>query len=145
MPAVDDLTDFLWQMKLAVLEQTWLYDIPRGSIDSPGPHARHHGPWPGPTCAAILRLWYRQGWIGLHFQDLSPDWDVVPAEWQDRRTGGDLAAEDAHALLGQPERWTPEHADGFVMPYRTVDGEITPNGDWYAHVIETARSLPLRG
>ncbi|SNY46865.1 hypothetical protein [Paractinoplanes atraurantiacus] len=140
-----DLTDFLSQMEILVLEEAPLYEIPQGSIDDPAGSARRHGPWPASTCAVILRLWYRAGWIGLYFRDPPSGWNVIPAPWRSRLTGdGDLAAHDAHALLEQPERWTLEHAGGHVQPYRTVDGEMTPREQWLEHVITTARNLPVR-
>jgi hypothetical protein len=142
---VDDLTDFLWQMEILVLEEAPLYEIPRGSIDDPGGSAVRHGPWPASTCAAILKLWYQAGWIGLYFRDPPPGWNVAPAEWRGRLADGeDLAAPDAYGLLQQPERWILEHADGHVQPYRTVEGEIAPREQWFEYVIETARSLPLK-
>ena len=113
MPVVDDLTDFLWQMEILVLEETPLYEIPQGSIDDPGGSARRHGPWPASTCAAVLKLWYQAGWIGLYFREPPPGWNVTPAEWRSRLGGGqDLAAQDAYALLEQSDRWILEHADG---------------------------------
>jgi hypothetical protein len=142
---VDDLTDFLWQMEILVREEAPLYQIPQGSIDSPGPYAVYHGPWPGSTCAAILKLWYQAGWIRLYFRDPPPGWDVTPAEWRGRLVDGeDLADQDAYGLLDRPEHWVLEHADGHVQPYRTVEGEITPREQWFEHVIATARHLPLQ-
>lgn len=141
---VDDLTDFLWQMKLVVLEEAPLYEIPQGSIDNPGPYAVRHGPWPASTCAAVLKLWYAAGWIGLYFRDPPAGWNIAPAPWRSRVTDSeDLAAEDAYGLLDQPERWILEHADGHVQPYRTVEGEMTPREQWLEHAMETARRLPL--
>ncbi|MBG0569315.1 hypothetical protein [Actinoplanes aureus] len=145
MLAVDDLTDFLWQMEIAVLEEAPLYEIPWGSRDGLEPFAVHHGPWSASTCAAVLRLWYEAGWIGLYFRDPPPGWNVAPAEWRNRLIGGeDLAAQDAYGLLERPERWMLEHADGHVQPYRTVEGEIAPREQWFEHVIETARTLLLK-
>lgn len=145
MSVVDDLTDFLWQMEILVLEEAPLYEIPQGWIDYPWGSARRHGPWPASTCAAILKLWYQAGWIGLHFKDPPPGWNVIPAEWQSRLADDeDLAAQDAYGLLEQSERWNLGHADGHVQPYRTVEGERTPRDQWFEHVIETARNLPLK-
>jgi len=143
MLIVDDLTDFLRQMEIVVLETAPLYEIPQGSTDGVGPSAVHHGPWPASTCAAILKLWYEAGWVGLYFRDPPSGWNVAPAEWQSRLVDGeDLAAQDAHGLLQQPERWVIEHADGHVQPYRTVEGEMTPCEQWFEHVIEPVRSFP---
>ncbi|MFF5075901.1 hypothetical protein ACFY36_02535 [Actinoplanes sp. NPDC000266] len=107
---MDDLTDFLWQMEILVREEAPLYEIPRGSIDDPAGSARQHGPWPASACAAVLELWYRTGWIGLYFRDPPSGWNVVPAEWRSRLSDDeDLAAQDACALLEQPDRWILEH------------------------------------
>ena len=142
---VDDLDDFLQQMEIAVLEETPLYEIPQGSRDGVAPRAVSHGPWPASTCAAALKLWYRAGWIGLYFRDPPPEWGLAPAEWRSRLVDGkDLAVEDACGLLEQPERWVLAHADGHVQLYETVEGEITPREQWFEHVVETARGLPLQ-
>ena len=132
-------------MEIVVLEEQALYEIPHGSRDGLGPSALVHGPWPASTCAAILKLWYEAGWIGLYFRDPPPGWNVAPAEWRSRLAAGeDLAAQDAYDLLDQPEGWVLAHADGHVQPYRTVAGEIAPREQWFEHVIETARTLPLK-
>ena len=145
MVAVDDLGDLLSQMAIIVREEAPLHQIPVGTSDGLGDWAVHHGPWPASTCAAILLPWYRAGWIGLYFRDPPEGWEVVPAEWQSRLTGGeDLAAPDAYELLEHPERWIRHHADGHVQPYRTLEGEMTPRQEWFEHVAETARKLPLR-
>ena len=141
---VDELTDFLWQMEISVLETTCLYAIPQGSRDLGAGIVVEHGPWPASTCAAVLRLWYRAGWIGLYFEDPLPEWNIAPAQWRSRLVNGeDLAVPDAEALLAQPERWVLEHADGHVQPYRTTVGELTPREQWFEHVIATARRSPL--
>ena len=57
MLVVDELKDFLCQMEIAVLEESPLYEIPRGSIYLVTPPVEH-GPWPAATCAAVLRLWH---------------------------------------------------------------------------------------
>ncbi|MEV4705856.1 hypothetical protein [Actinoplanes sp. NPDC049316] len=142
---MDDLSDFLRQMELAALEEASLYQVPAGSVDDPTGSPRHHGPWPGSTCAAVLRLWYRAGWIGLYFRDPPPGWNIPPAEWRSRLGDDhDLASRDAYDLLEQPERWVIEHADGHVQLYRTAEGESAPRETWYEQVIETARRLTLK-
>ncbi|MEU4620378.1 hypothetical protein AB0G04_10435 [Actinoplanes sp. NPDC023801] len=120
-PGMDELTDFLWQMEIAAWEEAWLFEIPLGSIDSPGPWQIVHGPWPAPTCAAVLRLWYDAGWIGLHYRDPPPGWDVGAPHWRDRVS-----------------------ADGYVQLYRADEGETTLREQWFEHVIDIARGLPLR-
>src|SRR5205807_514286 len=63
---VDALADFLSQMHLAALEESPLYEIPRGSTDLMPAAPGVHGPWPAASCAAVLNIWYAVGWIGLY-------------------------------------------------------------------------------
>jgi hypothetical protein len=139
---VDDLVDFLWNMEAAVREETPLYEIPQGSQSG----AKFYGPWPASTCAAVLKAWYQAGWVGIYFRDPPPGWSVAPAEWRSRLAdSADLAVEDALALFEQSERWAQiEHGDGHVQPYLTTEGDITPRDQWYEHVMEMARGLPLK-
>ncbi|MGA5301595.1 hypothetical protein ACPCHT_16830 [Nucisporomicrobium flavum] len=143
---MDDLADFISQMAILVREEAPLHEIPHGSRDLVGAGAVvDHGPWPASTCAAVLTLWHRAGWIGFSFRDPPAGWDVAPAEWRSRLVHGeDLAARDIDDILDHPERWVPEKADGHVQPYRTDQGAKTPQEQWFDLVIETARSLPLR-
>lgn len=144
MLAVDELSDFLSQMEIAVLEETPLYQIPLGSTDLTAPPVEH-GPWPAATCAAVLRLWHIAGWIGLYFPEYPREWNIVAADWCSRLVyGEDLTGADAEELLDHPERWMLGHADGHAALYRTTGGETTPLEQWYDHARETARRLPLK-
>jgi hypothetical protein len=144
MIVVDELTDFLLQMELATLEQTPLYEIPMGSTDLVTPPVAH-GPWPAATCAAVLKLWHRAGWIGLYLPDYPPEWQLMPADWCTRLVDGDtLTGPDAEELLDHPERWLRGHADGHVVPYKTVEGQAAPWEQWRNEALDTAQRLPLR-
>jgi hypothetical protein len=142
MSGVDELMDFLWSMEAAVREETALFEIPQGSWSG----GRSYGPWPAATCSAVLKSWYQAGWVGIYFRDPPPGWNIAPAEWRSRVADSeDLSAQDALALFDQPERWArKEHGDGRVQPYLTTEGDITPRDQWYEHVMDLARSLPLK-
>ena len=104
-----------------------------------------HGPWPAATCAAVLRLWHQAGWIGLYLPDHPSQWELVPADWCARLVDGEaLPGPDAAELLDHPERWLPGHADGHVVPYKTVEGQTTLWEQWHDEALDTARRLPLR-
>ncbi len=144
MIAVDELEDFLLQMELATLEETPLYEISMGSVDVVTPPVTH-GPWPTASCAAVLRIWHKAGWIGLYLPDYPSDWDLIPADWCTRLIDGDvLTVPDAEELLDHPERWLLRHADGHVVPYKTAGGQTTPWEQWRNKALNTARRLPLR-
>jgi hypothetical protein len=141
MVVVDGLTDFLLQMELATLEETPLYEIPLGSVDLATPPVTH-GPWPAATCAAVLRLWHRAGWIGLHLPDWPAEWKLIPADWCSRLIDGDtLTRPDADELLDHPQRWLLGHADGHAAPYKTVAGETTPREQWHGEARDMAQRL----
>jgi hypothetical protein len=46
-------------------------------------------------------------------------------------------------LLDHPERWVQEHADGYVTPLGTWQGEVAPWERWLAETLETARQAAL--
>jgi hypothetical protein len=78
---VDALADFLSQMHLVALEESPLYEIPRGATDLVPGTPVVHGPWPAESCAAVLNIWYALGWIGLYYPEPLHGWNVEPAEW----------------------------------------------------------------
>ena len=141
---MDALADFLSQMHLAALEESPLYEIPRGSTDLIAGGPIVHGPWPAASCAAVLNVWYAQGWIGLYYSPPPPAWNVKPADWCTRLVDGDLLSKaDERALLAQPQRWLAGHADGHASLYCTDSGQTTPWQLWYDTALETAQQLPL--
>jgi len=141
---VDPLTDFLYQMYLAVLEESPLYQIPRGSTDLVPGGPVMHGPWPAATCAAVLTIWYALGWIGLYYPQMPPKWNVTPAQWCTRLVDGDvLPPADGQTLLAQPRRWVAGHADGHACLYCTETGQNTPWQQWYVVALETTQQLPI--
>jgi hypothetical protein len=141
MIVVDELADFLRQMELATLEQTPLYEIPMGSVDLVTPPVTH-GPWPAAICAAVLRLWHTAGWIGLYFPNYPAEWRLIPADRCTRLVDGDtLTGPDAEELLGHPERWLLRHADGHVVPYKTVEGETATWEQWSDEAHDIAERL----
>ena len=89
---VDGLTDFLVQMEIATLEESPLYEIPKGSTNLVTPPVTH-GPWPATACAAVLRIWHDAGWIGLYLPDYPPGWNLLPAAWSARLVDGKVLAE----------------------------------------------------
>jgi hypothetical protein len=142
---VDEMTDFLCQMQIATLEETPLYEIPKGSVDLVRGGPVHHGPWPAAACAAVLKVWHAAGWIGLHFPGYPSTWNLTPADWGARIADGDtLTGLDADELLDHPERWILGQADGHVCLYQTETGRMTPWQQWYDVALETAQRLPLR-
>ena len=141
---VDALADFLSQMHLAALEESPLYEIPRGSTDLMPAAPGVHGPWPAASCAAVLNIWYAVGWIGLYYPVPPSGWDVAPAEWCARLVDGDVLAQaDGQYLLKHPERWLVGQADGHVCLYCTKAGEATPWQRWLDLALETAQRLPI--
>lgn len=138
------LTDFLSQMQLAALEESPLYEIPKGSVDQLPSGPVRHGPWPAATCAAVLKTWYAAGWIGLYYPEPPSAWNVTPAAWCSRLVDGDvLARSDAEELLDHPERWIPGRADGHACPYQTDAGEAIPWQQWHDQALDIAVRLPL--
>jgi hypothetical protein len=129
----DPVEDFLIQMHLALWENCALFELARGSIDAGGNESRHvvHGPWPADSCAAVLRLWFGEGWLGLYYPTLPRQWDLVSASWRGREgADGTLVAADAEELLRHTERWVLGTDDGHVELFLTEDGYAQPWQRW---------------
>lgn len=141
---MDDLEDFLEQMEEAVGAGEALFEVPMGWLGFGEPAVRH-GPWPAATCAAVLRVWLDAGWLELVREPFPPEWDISPAEWEDRLVDGcRLTRADAADLLDHPERWGLWNADGHATLAKTGAGAAVGCDRWYAAVRATAERLPLR-
>lgn len=143
MAGVDEVVDFLEPLWNETLDgESWLYTLPLGSSWLGTDIS--YGPWPAASCAAVLRVWYEADLIRLHFRD-QPEWNLIPSGWGARLVDdGTLADVDALELLDHPERWVQGHADGYVTPLRTWQGEVASAEQWVGAARETARHLPLR-
>ncbi|WP_125811576.1 hypothetical protein [Actinoplanes sp. ATCC 53533] len=139
---MDDVDDFLRQLRIAAFECPPLCEVPLGSYWLGNPVM--HGPWPAATCAAVLKIWYEADLIRLHFPAYPAEWNLVPGGWGTRLVDGDaLADADAEKLLDHPERWVRENADGYVVPCATWQGDVAPLAEWLAAALDTAQRLPL--
>jgi hypothetical protein len=137
------LVDFISQMRLAAWENCPLHELPRGSVDLLDPPVVH-GPWPAESCAAVQRLWYHAGWIGLYYPKLPESWNLINAPWRERTlANGTLAHPDAEELLAHTERWLLGTDDGHVELFLTDDGDAEPWGRWYDTALPLASTLSL--
>ena len=125
-------SDFVEQMYLAVVEESWLFEVPRGVGDEHDDCT--HGPWLAPDCSRQLLAWFDQGLIELYADP--PEDTPRPrnrAEWQMWNNGYFLRVLEPSAardLLANPERWTRESDDGFIHLCPT-DGGMAPDAPWW--------------
>ncbi|HEY7222814.1 MAG TPA: hypothetical protein VH561_04260 [Micromonosporaceae bacterium] len=141
----DPILDFLSQMHLAVWENCPLWELPRGSTDIYSRHRRVvHGPWPAESCAAVQRLWFRTGWVGLYYPTLPAQWNLVVASWRERTAAdGTLGSADAEELLAHTERWVLGMDDGHVELFLTDEGHAEPWEQWYDTALPLVSTLDL--
>jgi hypothetical protein len=143
MIGVDDVTDFLRQMEIATLDgESPLCEIPLGPSFWGTPSYTARGRQP-PARRSSNSGTKQAGSVCT--PGLPPGWNLIPADWCTRLVDGDaLAGPDAEELLDHPERWVREHADGYVVPCKTWQGEVAPWEQWLAEALDTAQRLPLR-
>lgn len=118
--------DFAEQMYTAVVEESPLWELPRGVTDLLPGGAVTHGPWDPAECGAAITCWLDRGWVELY----SPG--PLRAGRQERGTFCVLAEDDARRLLREPARWLVETPDGSVCLSRTDAGTAVDAEEWIA-------------
>ena len=124
-------SEFVEQMYLAVVEESWLWEVPLGVSDGLGGH--EHGPWDPAECSRQLVAWFDAGLVQLYVDP--PDDAPRPqnvAEWRAWNSGRyglvpDPA--DARAVLADPSRWTGSEDAGFLRLSPT-DAGMAPDAQW---------------
>ncbi|RBY92362.1 hypothetical protein DQ244_08860 [Blastococcus sp. TBT05-19] len=115
MQPLDEPTEFVEQMYLAVVEESWLWEVPLGVPDGHGGY--EHGPWDPAECSRQLVTWFDAGLVELYADP--PDDAPRPRDlrewraWNGRPRVGP-AAEVARAVLTDPARWTGASEAGFL-------------------------------
>jgi len=84
----DEFMDLIDQMRLAVLEEAPLLQLPRGSTDDPSGRHVVHGPFEPNDCSTVLLIWFDLGWIELYLPDMPTEWALTNAEWEARTAPG---------------------------------------------------------
>lgn len=93
-----DRADFSSEMYVAVIEQSFLFELALGVTDVMRDGTRvPHGPWAPSDCSAVMIAWFDRDWIFLH-----------------RSPGDDTPVPRAYArdVLLDPARWKRENAEG---------------------------------
>ncbi|MGZ5370866.1 hypothetical protein [Aeromicrobium sp.] len=133
----DRRLDLLSEMYVLTAEQSYLHEVTSQVVDHLGDDNQVvHGPWTPAECQPILSQWLDASWLELIADLDPPPSDSNPAGWHARATvSGEylvLAAEDARALLAEPDRWRVGAADGNVMLCRTEEGDRHDYAEWAA-------------
>jgi hypothetical protein len=126
--AVRDMTnaqfdDFAAELRWAVAEEAYLWELPGGSRDSLGDDTwREHGPWRREDCSAALTVWLDVGWVSL--VRLWPH--EVP-----------LDTDAAREHLADPASWVSyRNGTTNVAVVATSEGDATPTHRWTAQLAE---------
>ena len=129
--ATEAPSEFVEQMYLAVVEETWLWEVPLGVSDGRGGH--EHGPWQPDDCSRQLLAWFDAGLVELYADP--PDDAPRPrtaAEWHVWKAGRYRRITDdgaARAVLADPARWTGTSEDRFLRLCPTEAG-MAPGAPW---------------
>lgn len=114
-----EFADFLGEMWLGVHEGAFLFELPGGSILHTNQGVERHGPWPPDECSRCLLAWFDHGWINVyvlseHLDRWSSDDDALLPD-PDDETGRLVERDRARAILADPQTWTNDRAEGFVV------------------------------
>lgn len=105
-------------MHLLTLEESGLWEIPVGSIDSFDGRPVEHGPWQVIDCSRTLLVFLRGGLLGTY-----------EMQWAKPETSREHDADESAALLACTDEWTIERG-GYLVP--TDLGMATPWQGWFA-------------
>ncbi|RBY93684.1 hypothetical protein DQ237_17100 [Blastococcus sp. TF02-8] len=131
MPPADEPSEFVEQMYLAVVEESWLWEVPLGVSDGRGGH--DHGPWDPAECSRQLLAWFDAGLIELYADP--PDDAPRPRSvrewraWNDGRSRRVPEPAVARAVLAEPARWTGTSEDRFLRLCPSEAG-MGPSAAW---------------
>jgi hypothetical protein len=98
------------------------------------------GPFSPKECSPVLSGWLESRWLDLVTTRLPKSWvDNRPAvDWEQRIDAiegseySKLAMDDARELLRDPDRWSKESRDGYVMVAVSEEGARHPWQEWIA-------------
>lgn len=109
--------DFAAQLRLSILEEAPLWEVPQGALDHVGSgRTVQHGPWRPSDCAEVLRAWLDGGLVELYRSPISG-------------TPEDIDLSQARRLLSDTDQWTVDNiAD--VRLVATERGRARDFGDW---------------
>jgi hypothetical protein len=115
----EEFDDFRGEMWLGVHEGAFLFEFPGGSILHTSDGVERHGPWPPDECSRCLLTWFDHGWINAcvlseQLYRWSHDHDGLLSD-PDDETPRLLEHDRARAILADPQTWTNDSAEGFVI------------------------------
>jgi hypothetical protein len=115
----EEFDDFRGEMSLGVNEGAFLFEFPRGSILHTSDGVERHGPWPPDECSRCLVTWFDRGWINAYVLSeqlyrWAPDDDALLPD-PDDETARLLVQDRARAIVTDPQLWTNDSAEGFVI------------------------------
>lgn len=122
----------LEQLRLLVIEEGFLYEVPVGVIDHFDGEAVKHGLWPLLECSQVLLAWLEAGLIGVYRQ--APTTPRTPEEWQHRLARDDeplLPVGEARSVLQAVDRWLAQAPEGLVHLRITDVGDVAPPAAWW--------------
>jgi hypothetical protein len=117
--AAGDFDEFRGEMWLGVHDGAFLFEFPGGSILHTPDGIVRHGPWPPEECSRCLLTWFNHGWIDAcvlaeQLFRWAPDDDALLPDPADE-TARILERGRARAILSDPQTWTNDRAEGFVI------------------------------
>lgn len=115
----DEFADFLSEMFWSVREGAFLFEFPEGAIDHTPSGLVRHGPWAPGECSRCLLTWFDHGWINAYVLsehlNLWPNNDDALLPDPDDETARLVERHRARAILADPQTWTNDGAEGFVI------------------------------
>ena len=110
--------DLIYEMHAAVLEQSFLFEVPRGATEIQGSREVQCGPWDPEACSTVLTIWFDLGWVSVYMpSEQMQRWTEQPATWMSKLQTSDhpiLEKSDARELLATPSSWAHDRAEGWA-------------------------------
>jgi hypothetical protein len=138
--AAGGFDDFRGEMWLGVHEGAFLFELPGGSILHTAHGVERRGPWPPEECSRCLLTWFDRGWIDAfalaeHLDYWAHD-DPALLRDPDDHAARIIERGRARAILADPQMWTNDRAEGFVVPSPTTRAPSSDFRQLWLDVVE---------
>jgi hypothetical protein len=114
----DEWMNLIYEIRAAVFEQAFLFEVPLGSTEIQDGREVRYGPWDPEACSTVLTIWFDLGWVGVYMPSEQVErWTGQPATWMFQLQTSHhlmLGKAEARELLATPSSWAQDRAEGWA-------------------------------